>query len=211
MSTKHNSKHSKKQQIERQSEDSISSNSDSGLSDEIIEVTKKEKKPQHIPQPIEETVIKKPVSVLKQQSMAKAREARAIKHQKSKEEDENAKKLIEKAYRAEVEAGLSKTLLPKYERKIKKEILEDLKKKKVEQLKKQYGYQSESSDSSSEGSSSEEEPPPIKSKKHTLKEVKKEKPEVKVEKKRDKVVEKPAPKPEGNSRSLLDMYKSFGF
>jgi hypothetical protein len=118
-------------------------------------------------------VAKKPISELKLASIRKAQQVRQENLRLKREQDNENKKLIEKTYRKEVEIGLTKTMLPRYEKKIKKELLEKLKKKKLEQLKKQYNYKSdESSDDDSDVSSEEEVKPKKFPSKNKLKQTK---------------------------------------
>jgi len=203
------SKNKKKELIERQQDES----SDIDSSDieihepEIVEVKPKGKQRIVEAEPKE----KKPVSEKKMASIARARQIKNEKLLQKRMQEEKDKKVIEKVYKTELEAGLTKTLLPKYEKQVKKQLLEKLKAKKLAELKKQYNYKSESeyeSDSSDSGdsSSSEEEPKHKRKSKEKKKEI--ELPVKKVVKPVEKPVEKPAPaKPKG----ILQMYKDYGF
>lgn len=127
-------------------------------------------------------------------SMTKAREVKNANLKAKREQDAKAQALIERAYKAEMEQELVKTTLPKYSKAIKKDILEKLKREKLEQLKKQYGYNSDESESDS--SSDEEEMVVVKKKKPVKKEVK----------------IKATPEPIiATKKSLLQTYKDFGF
>ncbi len=114
-------------------------------------------------------VVKKPMSEAKAAAMKKAQVARQnqLRDLERREQDEQAKILIERAYKDELTANLTKTMLPKYSKKIKQEILQKLKMEKLAELKKQYGYHTGSSedDSSSGSEESEEEEEIIVSKK----------------------------------------------
>ena len=162
---------------------------------DVIEITKKERK--KVKETVEEIPpatdkYKKQVSQKQLDSMQKAREARATNLKKAKEATEEGKRIIERAYHKEIEADLIKSTLPKYSAKIKKEILQRLKEQKLQELKKQYGYKSESeSDSSSE----EEEVV-----------VRRKKDKTPAERVRQVKETKPEPK-----RGILDRYKDFGF
>ena len=147
-----------------------------GIIDPIIEpiiIEKKKISKQVIVESIvEEPIVelkkeKQPMSEAKHNSLLKARETRQLNLLKKKEYDNKSKKIIEHIYRTEVEANLTKTLLPKYEKKIKKQLLEKLKARKLEELKKKYNYQSSDSEESesSESDESEEEIIPIKKQK----------------------------------------------
>ncbi len=122
VSTKISSKHMSEPLMEDLS--SISEN-DIELADEpeVIEMTLADKK--------RAAKEKKPPSEAKLASIRKAQQIRTAQLKQKRDEEAEARKVIEKAYRAEVEASLSKTMLPKYEKSIKKQILEDLKRKKV--------------------------------------------------------------------------------
>ena len=138
--------------------------------------------------------VKKPVSQLRLDSIKNARIVRLENLKTKKAEDEESKKLIERAYHAEIEASLIKSTLPKYAKSIKKQILEKLKQQKLLELKKQYGYKSSESDDSSDDSSSSEE--------LVLKRTKKPIKVVKVSK--DKEVVPP-------KKGLLETYAYYGF
>ena len=128
--------------------------------------------------------------------MQKAREARATNLKKAKEATEEGKRIIERAYHKEIEADLIKSTLPKYSAKIKKEILQRLKEQKLQELKKQYGYKSQS-ESSSESDSEEEEVV-----------VRRKKPAKPTQELRREVRQEVKPEPK---RGILDRYKDFGF
>ena len=93
----------------------------------------------------------------KKEGLAKARAVLQGKREAKRAEDEKARKMIEKAYEAEMEEKLMRETIPKYSKQIKKQILERLKQKKLEELKKQYGYRSEESESETESESESEE------------------------------------------------------
>ena len=134
--SRHSKKNNKKPMYESLSDDGSSDveikrqpieNTDSD--DSVIEMTerdkkKRDKKTEKLKQNVlvekNEKVVKKPVSELKLQSIRKAQQARQEQLKQKRLDDEENKKLIEKSYRKEVEVGLQKTLLPKYEKKIKK-------------------------------------------------------------------------------------------
>ena len=142
---------------------------------------------------------KKPVSQAKIDSMKRAQAIRKEQLRKKREDDEEAKKLIEKAYHAEVEASLTKTMLPKYSKKLKKEILQKLQAQKLLELKAQYGYKSESSSDSSSDSSSEDEVVVVQRKKKSI------------EKKKTVVINEMKEKPVAKAMSILEKYKEYGF
>jgi hypothetical protein len=156
-----------------------------------------------------EAPVKKPMSQAKADAIKKAQQARQLQLKQKRDEDEETKKLIERSYKAEVEASLTKTLLPRYSKKIKKEILEKLKAQKIQELKKQYGYQTESDDGSSSGSdsSSEEEEEVIIKRKKSNK-----KPTKKVYTTEPETVTKAKPKPVQESKQgILSKFREYGF
>lgn len=164
--------------------------------DDSIEVSKKKVKKVKVIEVEEEPVVpvvpvKKVVSQSKIDGMAHARETRLANLKNKRNNDEKARELIEKSYHAEIEANLIKSTLPKYSRQIKKDILEKLKQKKLEELKKQYGYDSNASSSSSD--SEEEEIVLTRKNTKPMKESKK------------RPVTPPAPK------SLLQRFQDYGF
>jgi len=193
----HKSKNSKNIVIEPQQH----SESDSDESD-VIEITKKDKKREQKKVSIDEPTDtpKKIVSESKLKAMAVAREAKKVKLQKKREEDEESKKLIERAYHDELEANLTKTMLPKYSKQIKQQILEKLKAKKLEELKKKYNYKSDDSSSDSDSSSDDE----VVVRKTSKKKASKEK-ELPTPKKSVKKEEPPKPK------SILQTMREYGF
>ena len=158
--------------------------------DDSIEVSKKKVKKVKVIE-VEEEPVKKVVSQSKIDGMAHARETRLANLKNKRNNDEKARELIEKSYHAEIEANLIKSTLPKYSRQIKKDILEKLKQKKLEELKKQYGYDSNASSSSSD--SEEEEIVLTRKNTKPMKESKK------------RPVTPPAPK------SLLQRFQDYGF
>ena len=148
---------------------------------------------------------KKQASEKQLASMKKAQQVRLQNLQAKKEQDEEARRLIERSYKAEVEQQLTKTMLPKYSRKIKKEILSKLQAKKLIELKKQYGYKTESeSDDDSSSSSSEDEPLPVLKRSHS------KKPKVYVEpvKQVKRAKEKQAPT---KQVGILQKFRDMGF
>ena len=172
--------HRKKMPQEQQPEVSEASDTD------VIELTAKDKI-----QVLVEKPIKKPATQKQLESMKRAQAARQDQLRVKRQEDQEAKRLIEKSYHAELEAQLIKTEIPKYSKQIKKQILEKLRKQKLEELKKQYGYKSDVSESDSD--SSDEEVVVVR-KKALKKEVKaKQEPMI-------------VPK-----KGLLQTYKDFGF
>jgi len=155
----------------------------SEASDEVIELTAKDKK-------LVEAPIKKQATQKQLESMKRAQAARQEQLRVKREEEEEAKRLIEKSYHAELEAQLIKTEIPKYSKQIKKQILEKLRKQKLEELKKQYGYKSDVSESDSD---SDEE----------VVVVRKKAPKKQVQTKQEPMI---VPK-----KGLLQTYKDFGF
>jgi len=119
-------------------------------------------------------VIKKPMSEAQSQALLNARLKRSEKFKLQREKTERDKQSIQLIYEQNMEDNLRKTMIPKYEKQIKKQILERLKDEKLNELKKQYGLknktkarrQVESSESSS-SESSEEETVIVKKKKST--------------------------------------------
>lgn len=168
---------------------------------EVIELTPTEK-------PVKTKATDPTASEKKKQGLIKARQVLQERRQKQREEDEKAKQLIQMAYEKELEAKLVQTTLPKYSRQIKKQILEKLKQRKLQELKKQYGYRS-SSDSESEpesdSSESEEEEVVIVKKSNKKLPVVTPKKEVKVVGKPLKQVE--PVKPVG----ILEKFRQYGF
>ena len=206
------SRNNNKQMYEQQSDD-YSSQSDSD--NEVIELTERDKKKSAKPQSTmkeigkavkqkmiegeeyKKEIVKKPVSEAKLKSIQKAQAVRQENLRLKREQDNENKKLIEKTYRKEVEIGLTKTMLPRYEKKIKKELLEKLKKKKLEQLKKQYNYKSDDSSDDDSDISSEEE---VKPKKFPSKSKHKQSKQL------------PPPTPQAPKQlGILDRYKQYGF
>jgi hypothetical protein len=181
-------KHSKREKVIVPSSDSSDDQEEQNIEiterDDVVHNEKKEKKP---------------VSQKKLESINKARAVRSEQLRKKREDDVEAKKLIEKAYHAEVEQKLIQTTLPKYSKSIKRQILEKLKAQKLAELKKQYGYHSESSTTSSSDSSSEEEEEVV----LPVKKTKKPKQVI-------NVVKMPKPK-ESKPKGILERYKEFGF
>ena len=135
--------------------------------------------------------IKKPATQKQLESMKRAQAARQEQLRVKRQEEEEAKHLIEKSYHAELEAQLIKTEIPKYSKQIKKQILEKLRKQKLEELKKQYGYKSDVSESDSD--SSDEEVVVVRKK---------------APKKQAKIKQEPMIVPK---KGLLQTYKDFGF
>jgi hypothetical protein len=182
------------------SEQSVASES-SESDNEVIELTPTEKSTKS--KATDPTAAEK-----KKQGLIKARQVLQERRQKQRDDDEKAKQLIQMAYEKELEAKLVQTTLPKYSRQIKKQILEKLKQRKLQELKKQYGYRS-SSDSESEpesdSSESEEEEVVIVKKSNKKLPVVTPKKEVKVVGKPLKQVE--PVKPVG----ILDRMKAYGF
>lgn len=182
MSAEGKLKNSKKNQVVHppSEESENTESSESSQEDEVIELTARDKRKQNKEE-------KPKVSQKKLDSINKARAIRQDQLRKKREDDEQAKVLIERAYRDELEANLVKTTLPKYSKAIKKQILEKLKAQKLQELKQQYGYKSED-----ESSSESEDEVVIK---------KKAKPKKKV------AVEKPVAAQKG----LLSVMRSYGF
>lgn len=173
---------------------------DSNDEEEVIELTKADKKP---PAPAQT----KSLVERKREGLARARAILQGKREAKRAEDEKAKRLIEKSYEAEMEERMAKEVIPKYSKKIKKAILERLKAKKLQELKAQYGYESSDSESEveSESDSEEEEVVVVKKKKVA--------PVQKVVKKSTKQAVKTSTKPVEVAKpvGLLDRMKSYGF
>jgi len=132
-----------------------------------IDMVKVVKKPKEIVNEMVK-VMKKPMSEAQSQALLNARLKRSEKFKLIREKDEQDKQAIQLIYEQNMEDNLRKTMIPKYEKQIKKQILERLKDEKLNELKKQYGLktkkkarpQVESSDSSdSDDEDSEEETP----------------------------------------------------
>ena len=128
------SRNNNKQMYEQQF-DEYSSQSDSD--NEVIELTERDKKKSAKPQSTmkaigkavqqkmiegeeyKKEIVKKPVSEAKLKSIQKAQAVRQENLRLKREQDNENKKLIEKTYRKEVEIRLTKTMLPRYEKRIK--------------------------------------------------------------------------------------------
>lgn len=172
---------------------------DSNDEEEVIELTKADKKP---PAPTQT----KSLVERKREGLARARAILQGKREAKRAEDAKARKLIEKSYEAEMEEKLMKETIPKYSKQIKRQILEKLKQRKLEELKKTYGYESSESESESESDSdSEEEEVVVRRKQTKAVVVPTKKREVKASAKPAKVLE--APKPQG----IMDKMRFYGF
>lgn len=100
--------------------------------------------------------IKKPLSEAKRASIDKARNSRLEKLKNEREKQDDQKRAIAQIYEKQVEANLKTSFIPKYEKKIKREILQRLKDQKLQELKSQYGIQDEYEESTEDDSSEEE-------------------------------------------------------
>ena len=145
----------------------------------------------------------KPLIERKREGLARARAILQQKREQKRMEDEKARRMIEKAYEAEMEEKVMKETIPRYSKQIKKQILERLKQRKLAELKAQYGYESSESESEESESESEEEEVVVVKKKKAPAPKKEVKQQVKV--KQQPVVE--VKKPLG----LLDRMKMYGF
>lgn len=167
--------------------------SDVSDNDDIIEITKPKQSKKAVAPPSEEVLKARRERQI--ESMNKAREVKNNNLRIKREQEEKNKKLIEKVYKVELEQDLIKTTLPKYSKALKKDILEKLRKQKLEELKAKYNYKSDESDSDEDSSSEEEEMVVVKKSK-------------KAPKKQVKIQSAPEPAPK---KGLLDLYKQYGF
>ena len=105
---------------------------------EIVNEVQVIKKPKEIVNEMVK-VMKKPMSEAQSQALLNARLKRSEKFKLIREKDEQDKQAIQLIYEQNMEDNLRKTMIPKYEKQIKKQILERLKDEKLSELKKQYG------------------------------------------------------------------------
>ena len=80
-------------------------------------------------------VMKKPMSKAQSQALLNARLKISEKFKLIREKDEQDKQAIQLIYEQNMEDNLRKTMIPKYEKQIKKQILERLKDEKLNVLK----------------------------------------------------------------------------